>query len=120
MRKIHYAAQDFNVPDQAGLFVTLMAYTNNGQADARTYWITGLDEAANKVDNYTRYINKALSGVCVIMARVTNDDRGYRPYGLVATYESDRGTEPWRLAIYNAIGKFVSWRAYKSLLENVA
>ena len=120
MRKIHYAAQDFNVPDQAGLFVTLMAYTNNGQADARTYWINGLDVAADKVKTYTSYIMKEYSGVCAIMARVTNDDKGNRPFGLVATYESDRGTEPWRLAIYNAIGHFVSWRAYKSLLENVA
>ena len=119
MRTIKYANNEYNVPDQDGSFITLMAYTHDGRSDARTYWITGLDEAVNKVDNYARYIIKAMPGVCVIMARVTNDDRGYRPYGLVATYESDR-PEPWRLAVYNAVGHFVTWRAYKSLLENVA
>ena len=120
MRKIHYAAQDFNVPEQDGFFITLMAYTHDGRSDARTYWITGLDEAANKVDNYTRYIIKAMPGVCVIMARVTNDDRGYRPYGLVATYESDRRPDPWRLAVYNSKDQFLKWEGYKSLLKDIA
>lgn len=119
MRTIHYSAQDFNVPDQAGLFVILMTYTNNGQADARTYWIAGLDDAAEKVKTYTSYIMKEYSGVCAIMARVTYDDKGERPFGLVATYESDR-PEPWRLAVYNAVGHFVMWKGYKSLLRCVA
>ena len=119
MRTIKYLNKEYGVPDKDGMFLSITAYTYTGDSKTSTYWVSGLDEAANKVNCYVPYIIKALHGVCEITARVINDDRGYRPFGLIATYE--HGRKPaWALAVYDCNGRFVEWKRYVSLLKEVA
>ena len=118
MRTLKYEGHEFNVPDKSVMLLNITAYTRDG-FKSNTYWVPGLDEAAEKVNAYVPYIIKTLHGVREIEARVIHDDRGYRPFGLIAKYKMTE-KPAWSLAVYDCNNKFVEWKHYVSLLKEVA
>ena len=112
------SSQEYTVPSVNGMFITLTTYAISpkthvsNMVDERTYWVSSLDEAEHKMKNYMRYMRTKFDLIVLFAARVRDDDTNR----LVATYESDRKM-PWHLSVHDALGNFVKWVEYYTLLS---